>query len=151
MLNNKPFLVPFRIHQVQYMDLREFDKRVFLGMPNSTKELIAHERGGYAWTGIIGNEIIAAGGITLVWDGVACAWLLSTPLVDKYKFFLHKTVKNAIMQTSKTKNLHRIETTILAGHVVSQMWAERLGFVNEGLMRKFDSRKQDYFRYALIL
>lgn len=133
------------------MDLREFDKRVFLSVPNSTKELIAHERSGYAWTGIVGNEIIASGGITPVWEGTACAWLLSTPLIDKYKFFLHRTVKYAILQTSKTKNLHRIETTILADHVVSQRWAERLGFVNEGLMRKFDSKKHDYYRYALIL
>ena len=133
------------------MDLREFDKRVFLSVPNSTKELIAYERSGYAWTGIVGTEIIAAGGICPIWEGVACAWLLSTPLVDKYKLFLHKTVKNAIIQTSKAKNLHRIETAILTDHVVSQKWAERLGFVNEGKMTAYDSRKNDYFRYALLL
>lgn len=151
MLNNKPFLIPFKMNQVQYMDLREFDKRVFLSVPNSAKELMAYERSGYGWTGIVGNEIIAAGGIAPIWEGVGCAWLLSTPLVDKYKLFLHRTVKNAIMQTSKAKNLHRIETAILTDHIVSQRWAERLGFTNEGLMRKFDSRKNDYYRYALIL
>lgn len=151
MLNNKPFLIPFKMHQVEYMDLREFDKRVFLSVPNSAKELIAYERSGYAWTGIVGSEIIAAGGIAPIWDGVACAWLLSTPLVDKYKLFLHKTVKNAIIETAKAKNLHRIETAILVEHTVSQRWAERLGFVNEGMMHKFDSKKNDYFRYALIL
>lgn len=150
-METKPFLVPFHVHHVQYMVLREFDKRVFLSMPNSAKELIAHERSGYAWTGIVGTEIIMAGGITTVWDGVACAWLLSTPLVDKYKFFLHKVVVNAIMLAVKAKKLHRVETTILADHTVSQRWAERLGFANEGLMRRFDSRGNDYYRYALIL
>ncbi len=148
---NKPFLVPFHVHQVQYMDLREFDKRVFLSVPNSTKELIAYERSGYAWTGIVGTEIIAAGGIAPIWEGVACAWLLSTPLVDKYKLFLHKTVKNAIRFVSEAKRLHRIETVILADHLISQRWAERLGFEYEGTMMKFDARKNNYYRYALIL
>ena len=148
---NKPFLVPFHVHQVKYMDLREFDKRVFLSVPNSTKELIAYERSGYAWTGIVGTEIIAAGGIAPIWEGVACAWLLSTPLVDKYKLFLHKTVKNAIKLVTEAKALHRIETAILTDHLVSQKWAECLGFKNEGIMRKFDAKKNDYFRYALIM
>lgn len=148
---NKPFLIPFHTYQVQYMDLREFDRRVFLSVPSSTRELIAYERGGYSWTGVVGTDIIAAGGISPIWEGVACAWLLSTPLVDKYQLFLHKTVKNAIKLVTEAKNLHRIETTILTDHVVSQRWAERLGFVREGIMRKFDSRKNNYFRYALIL
>lgn len=132
------------------MELREFDRRVFLSVPNSAKELIAYERGGYSWTATVGTQILGAGGVVQIWEGVACCWLLSTPLVEKYKLFLHRTVRNVIIKATENLNLHRIETAILTDHQVSQQWAERLGFINEGLMRKFDSKGNDYYRYALV-
>jgi len=46
-------------------------------------------------------------------------------------------------------DLERVQTTIDAEHEVSKAWAERMGFVNEGLMRKYIAGR-DFYRYALI-
>lgn len=149
-MGTEPFLVPFKSFHVEYMELREYDKIVFFSLPNNYRELLAYERSGYSWTGVVDGQIIGSGGVCKLWEGTACCWLITTPLVEQYKKFLHRTVINVLRNAIKTLDLHRIETTILTGHIVSQRWARRLGFEEEGLMRKLDSKKNDYFRYAWV-
>ena len=154
----EPFLIPFKSHHVEYLRMRPLDEKVFLSVPHSPREVMAYERGGYSWTGICSSTdtehcvptILGMGGVTPIWKGVACAWLLTGCSIEKYKKFLHRTVTNVLNEAIKNLGLHRIETTILVSHNVSQRWAERLGFANEGLLKKFDSNKNDYYRYALV-
>jgi RimJ/RimL family protein N-acetyltransferase len=46
-------------------------------------------------------------------------------------------------------DLDRIQTVVDAEHTVSHKWVERMGFKNEGLMRKYLGGR-DFYRYALI-
>ena len=157
-MNEIPYLVPFKAHHVEHVDMRPLDAQVFLSVPHSPSAVRAYETGGYSWTAILDGRdteprvptILGMGGIVPVWQGVACGWLLTACGIEHYAKFLHRTVTNVLNLAINDLRLHRIETTILASHSISQRWAERLGFKNEGLMRKFDMNGNDYYRYALI-
>src|SRR3990167_8540466 len=144
------FLVPFKAHHIEYLNMRPLDEKVFLSVPHNTATVKMYENSGYSWTGIVDDTVLGMGGVVPVWPGVACGWLLTGCGIEEYKVFLHKTVNGVINDAIRNLKLHRIETTILVNHSISQRWAERLGFHNEGLMRKFDSNKNDYYRYALV-
>lgn len=149
-MERKPFLVPFKAFHFDFMKLRKLDELVVLSMPGNYGERLAYERSGYSWTGIVGTELLGAGGVLPIWPGTACCWLVTTPLIEKYGKFLHRVVMEKLKEAIRDLNLHRIETTILTSHQVSQKWAARLGFEYEGLARKMDSNKNDYYRYAII-
>ena len=75
----------------------------------------------------------------------------TSPLVEKNKVFFHKGCKLVIDLGIKEFSLHRLETTIIEGHDISQNWAERIGFEQECLMRKFDADGNNYYLYARII
>lgn len=149
---------------VNFVDLRPLDEKVFFSghITDNRRELELYERSNRCWTAIAdcgqGNPdsefripmILGMGGVISVWKGVAIAWLLTACEIERYKLFFHKTIVRMLDSAIRELSLHRIDVTVLAEHKTSINWLERLGFQNEGIMRKFDSGKNDYYRYALI-
>jgi len=127
---------------------RKFDLLTFLNFPNP-KNVSETLGKGPAFTGLIDEEILACGGIIPFWKGVGEAWIVSSPLICKYPLFFAKTVWRKLNGLIVSMNLERVQTVIDAEHIVSCKWAERMGFVNEGLMKKYIGGR-DYIRYAWI-
>jgi hypothetical protein len=126
---------------------RHFDSLTFLSFPNP--EAIAQSLlKGPAFT-LTNGVPIACGGILPLWAGVGEGWVVTSPLVEKYPVLFAKTVWRTTFELLKNSDLDRIQTVIDAQHTVSQKWAERMGFRNEGLMRKYLGGR-DFYRYALI-
>lgn len=94
--------------------------------------------------------VLGMGGVIPIWRGVAIAWLLTAREIEQYKVFFHKTIVEMLNDAINELSLHRVDVTVLVEHKVSVGWLERLGFKCEGLMRKFDSQGNDYYRYALV-
>jgi hypothetical protein len=126
---------------------RHFDSLTFLSFPNPdaiAKNLLK----GPAYT-ITNGVPVACGGILPLWKGVGEGWVVTSALVEKYPIVFAKTVWRATVKLIKSMDLDRIQTVVDAEHTVSQIWVERMGFKNEGLMRKYLGGR-DFYRYALI-
>lgn len=165
--HHEPFLIPFRAFHINFVDLRPQDSKVFFSVPmvDSTRALEMYEKSGRCWTAIVEGGtpstqhppekrgvpiILGMGGIIPVWRGVAIGWLLTACEIERFKLFFHKTIVKMLDRAIRELSLHRIDVSVLAEHKTSIKWLERLGFKNEGLMRKFDSMGNDYYRYALV-
>ena len=148
------------------------DSKVFLSVTDidSARELEIYEKSGRCWTAILPEAeyrrpageyrrpagtslppaILGMGGVISIWKGVAIAWLLTACEIERYKLFFHKTIVTMLDTAIRELSLHRVDVSVLAEHKTSIRWLERLGFQNEGLMKCFDSQKNDYYRYALV-
>lgn len=144
-------MILFQVEHLKQIDLRPFDEQVIMGVPDAFDRIALQAENGIAYTGIDEEgKIIGIGGIVFLWQGVGSGWVLTSELLLKHKIWFHRTIKDILELTEMARNLHRIETIILRDHVVSMKWAERLGFKQEGLLRKYNSRKQDHWLYARV-
>ena len=147
-----PSLMPFRKEDLHKINLRSFDEQVTMGVPNAFEMIARQAENGMAYTGIDDNgEIVAIGGVTMLWDKVGSGWVMTSDLLLKYKVWTHRAIKEILDLAIVKYNLHRIESIILEDHIVSQAWAERLGFEREGLLRKYDTKGNDYYLYAKVI
>ncbi len=146
-----PELILFQVEHLKQINLRSFDEQVIMGVPDAFDRIVLQAENGIAYTGIDEEgKIIGIGGIVLLWQGVGSGWVLTSELLLKHKIWFHRTIRDILELTEMARNLHRIESVILKEHVVSMKWAERLGFKQEGLLRKYNSQKQDHWLYARI-
>jgi len=133
-----------------YMNInrRHFDKLTYMNFPDP--ELIAKRfTKGIAYTIETPEGLVASGGVLPLWKGVGEAWVVTSELVETYPVLFAKTVWRKLYEIINTNGIERVQTTIHKDHVVSQRWAERMGFKSEGLMKKYLGG-EDYYRYALI-
>lgn len=123
---------------------------VFQSISNANDLLAVYENAGYAWTGIADEKIVFCGGVYPAWAKCGTAWMLSSVITEQHKIFLHRSIKKIIADAIDILKLHRLEITVVEGHTKGCKWAERLGFINEGLMKKYDSHGNNYWRYAIV-
>ena len=122
-----------------------------MGVPDAFERIVVQAENGVAYTGIDKEgKIIAIGGVAFLWQGVGSGWVLTSELLLKHKIWVHRNIRDILDITEKIHDLHRIESIILKDHEVSMSWAERLGFQQEGLLRQYDSHKQDHWLYARV-
>jgi len=104
---------------------------------------------GIAYTMEAPEGLVASGGVIPLWKGVGEAWVVTSELVKTYPIMFAKTTWRKLYEIINSNGIERVQTTIHKNHITSQRWAERMGFENEGLMKKFLGG-EDYYRYALI-
>lgn len=139
----------FRPDDYTRIERRRFDLITFQAVsdPGAAARLLATR--GPAFTGLVDGEVIACGGILIFWAGVGEAWVVTSDLVDRYKLFFARTVTAKLGQIIREHRLERVQAAIDAEHHASIKWVEKMGFTNEGLMRKYLGRR-DFYRYALV-
>lgn len=101
-------------------------------------------------TFMVDEQPAAIAGAIKMWEGVATYWMLTTPLVERYKLSFHRSCKHGIVYLREAFDLHRLEASIAQSHVRSQKWAESFGFKNEGIMRGYGPDGADHYRYARV-
>ena len=139
---------PYIPEDYMKINRRHFDSLTFMNFP--TPKLVAQNLArGPAFTGLADGEIIACGGILPLWKGVGEAWVVSSELVSLYPITFAKVIWRKMRSIIGELELERVQTTVDKEHKVSQKWLERMGFKNEGLMRKFLGGR-DYYRFAWI-
>lgn len=102
---------------------------------------------GVAWTALGGDGLpIACAGIVQTHEQRGIAWaLLSAQALREFKL-IHRVVRDVV----NAAPWRRIEMTVDASHGRAVAWAERLGFVREGLMRAYTPDGRDCFLYAKV-
>jgi len=138
----------YRPEDYMTIQRRHFDSLTFMNFPKP--ELIAKKfMQGIAYTIEAPEGLVASGGVIPLWKGVGEGWVVTSNLVETYPILFAKTTWRKLYEILNSNGIERIQTTIHKDHIVSQKWAERMGFKNEGLMRKFLGG-EDYYRYALV-
>jgi RimJ/RimL family protein N-acetyltransferase len=144
-----PSLILFHRDHLKDIDLRFLDKKVVMSVPGAIDRIEMQSQSGISYTGIDDEgDIIAIGGVCMLWQGVGSGWVLTSDLMVKYKIWTHRVIRDILNKAIKVHNLHRIESIILRNHDISCKWAERLGFQCEGLLKQYDSQKNDYWLFA---
>ncbi|WP_321878478.1 GNAT family acetyltransferase [Paraburkholderia bannensis] len=111
---------------------------------NYARMLIANK--GVAWAVVEDGETIACGGIAEAWAQRAIAWSMITPRAFRYFRQLHRLVKRVLDESLWA----RIEIDVRADHVAGCRWADHLGFVVEGVRRKYTPDGADMILYARV-
>lgn len=101
---------------------------------------------GVGWAVIDGDTTMACGGIVEVWENRAQSWaLFSAEVLPRFRA-VHRLVLNVLNDAP----WRRIEMDVDADHFNGIVWARRLGFVNEGVRRKYTVDGRDVILFAKV-
>lgn len=143
-------IIPFVPEHLDLIIGREPDRSILASLPDAKEVAKGHMQGGPCWTGFWNEKAMACVGIVMLWPGVFEGWAYTSDLVREHPCAFHRAVRKKLEQVTREFKIHRLQLSIPHSHIVSRMWAYRLGFRNEGRMKKFGPDASDYVRYARV-
>ena len=105
---------------------------------------------GNAYTLFVKDKPIVAGGIFILWQGVAEGWVLANRNIYDVKFLAAKEIKKRTDLLCKKNKIKRLQTSVKADFKTGVRFANWLGLETEGLMKKYGPDGSDYLRMAKI-
>ena len=108
------------------------------------------EKNGMCLTGVVNGEIVACGGIDLMWTGVGEVWLMLTPETDKYPIGTYEIIRDGLDKIIKDNKLHRVQAYGRIGFDRAHTLFKHLNFKPEGIARKYTPDKADCISYAKV-
>lgn len=104
---------------------------------------------GFARTGLVNGRPIVCGGMMKLWPGVGETWVIGSDELKQNVIPFQRAILR-FREVVFGMGLHRLQCACHVDFTDSRKWLERLGFVDEGLMKAFASDRSDYVRYAII-
>lgn len=89
--------------------------------------------GGMALAAVDGNRLFGMAGIYERWESVGLAWALLAEDFASHRLTMFKLMKRAL----DVSPYRRVEAYVVEGHDSGERLLKHLGFVEEGVMRKF--------------
>ena len=134
------------------------DKIISYGMNDKLMELDASYKDhricladkGNAYTLFIDNKPIVAGGIIVIWKGVAEGWVMANQNIYDVKLLACKEIKNRTDLLCEKNKIKRLQTSVKASFTTGVRFAGWLGLKKEGLMKNYGPDGSDYLRMAKI-
>ena len=105
---------------------------------------------GNAYTLFLNNKPVVAGGICILWNGVAEGWVIANKNIFEIKFLAAKEIKIRTDELCKKNNIKRLQTSVKADFKAGVRFASWLGLEAEGLQKKYGPDGTDYLRMARI-
>jgi hypothetical protein len=99
---------------------------------------------------VLGEEVLAMSGLSLLWAGVGQLWMRTCLNAHKYPVAIVKSTRRYLAGLESTLGLRRIQATVRADSVINRRFVEFLGFRTEGTMRGFGPDGSDYILYARV-
>ena len=149
----QPVVVPFEpwhAHLLKPIENSEFKALEIAGDLDYFSQAYTHTSL-LAFTGLVGGYCIGMAGIFPLWDGVAEAWMFGSDLFPKYPKFIFKHSKQIMDMAFRHFDIHRLQAAVAVDKPINRRFVEKLGFVDEGIMRKYGTRGTDYIRYAKVV
>lgn len=101
---------------------------------------------GVGWALVDAGVPIGCGGIVEIWENRAQAWSLLSPRALERFRAVHRMTLAVLAETP----WRRIEMDVDATHAAGIAWATRLGFVAEGVRRKYTVDGRDVILFARV-
>ena len=108
---------------------------------------MALARGGPAYSALADGEVIAVGGVFVLWPGTGEAWCLVSPGIRKHGVFLIRQSRAFLKFLARRENLVRIQAAVQEDFDSGINFALALGFEYEGKMKQFFNGKT-FVRFA---
>ena len=132
------------------------DQIIALGMNNKLMEIDASFTDNRIDTAIPGlsfalladNNIILAGGIIPIWNGVAEGWVMCSQKVFDHKIRSASSVKKRLDYLCINNKIFRLQTAVKEEFLIGVRFAEWLGLQKEGLMKYYGLDQTNYWRMA---
>ena len=141
-------IVEFEMSHFDRIQLRDWDLMGTQQMDDVRERLKYFATNGPSYTGMIHGDVVGCAGVFIHWSGMGEAWVLSSPLVERFKLSFHRAVKQTLDMIQDNLKLHRIQCVVHAEYTRSQKWVERLGFKKEGLLNKYAPDQAAYYMYG---
>ena len=134
------------------------DEIISYGMNNKLMEVDASYKEhrictadkGNAYTLFVDNKPIVAGGIIILWQGVAEGWVMANQNIFEIKLLACKEIKNRTDELCKKNKIKRLQTTVKFDFKKGIRFASWLGLKPEGKMESYGPDGSDYLRMAKI-
>lgn len=117
--------------------------------PSIAAQLYA-ECEGVAYAGLIDGGVAIVAGCAIISPGVGEAWAIVTDLGRRHPAWITKNVIRGLRQTIMSRRLHRVQAKVVSEFYVGRLWIERMGFEEEGTLRRADPEGRDLTMYALL-
>ena len=101
-------------------------------------------------TGVVNDRIIGCGGIDIMWPGVGEVWVLLAYDIGIYSMAAYEVIQDGLKKLIEDNNLRRVQAWGRVGFDASHTLFRHLGFVPEGIARKYGYDGEDFILYALI-
>lgn len=109
------------------------------------------ERPGWSFTVLDHGYLIACVGITEMWTGVGEAWLIgSARLNQKARSFIRLAKSGIYEKTAREHGLRRVQAACRADWPQALRFAKFMGFEEEGLMKSYGHKGEDFIRVARL-
>ena len=111
----------------------------------------AREKNGMCLTGVVNGEVVACGGVDLMFPGVGEVWLMLTPETDRYPIATFEIIRDGLDKIIKDSKLHRVQAWGRIGFDRAHTLFKHLNFEVEGRARSYTPDKVDCLLYARII
>ena len=105
---------------------------------------------GNAYTLFVNKKPVVAGGIVILWEGVAEGWVMANQNIYDIKFLACREIKVRTDLLCKRNRVKRLQTTVKYDFSTGIRFATWLGLKPEGIMRHYGPDGSDYYRMAKI-
>jgi len=99
---------------------------------------------------ICDNKVLGIVGANHMRQGTAEVWICISKHISKYAKTFHKTVLDLIEWGVKKHNKYRLTIAVRVDSDRNYKWAEAIGFKAEGIMKKYDGKKDFYLMARLF-
>lgn len=138
-------VVPFEPEHMVNIDKSDVNSKVLEFLDDLDYRAECYAKAGPAITMLLGDTVLAIGGVLRLWPGVGEAWMMVAPEGRQRGVALYKTMKVFL---DNCEGFHRIQTSVLYGHSVAHRCIMQLGFIPEGMMVHYGPNKENYVRYV---
>lgn len=105
---------------------------------------------GDALSGFIDERLAACAGIMGFWPGVGEAWAILTDVGRAHPMLVHRAIRDGLRAIMRERQYRRIQADVYRDFEVGRIWAVRLGFRKESVMRAYAPDGKDMVRYVWL-
>ena len=96
------------------------------------------------------SEVIAIVGMTMLWQGVADLWAVTSDLVDQYPLAFVRKCRKLLKVFFTHAGIHRWNTYVRCDFVKGHKFTKSLGFEFECKLRKFGPDGSDFYFFSRV-
>lgn len=101
-----------------------------------SEQAFLNTRSQFGHTILIDGKPVAAMGGNVIWPGVAEVWAFMSDDIRKNPLGVTRIARDLLSSYEGAQHLHRMQCYVRPDFPMAVRWAETLGFVREGLLRK---------------
>jgi len=144
-------IIPFENEHAEFILSQQMNAAELYLKPDHRKYALYLKQFGMSFTAIVGNKPIAAGGIYVLWEGVAEGWVMATSEIWNHPIAMARTFKKRTDVLIETSNIKRLQTTVKTDFKLGHKFAKWLEMEEEGVMKHYGPDGSNYTRYARII